>query len=70
MADTDPDPETPDASPRDREREAKRESFRLETLAAWEHYQATGLHLTQEEAEAWMAQLVAGLTVDPPECHT
>jgi predicted transcriptional regulator len=52
------------------EREEQRERLRQETLAAWEEYQATGLHVTAEEADAWLAKLEAGEDVDPPECHT
>jgi len=36
---------------------------------AWVEYQATGLHLTFEEADAWLARLEAGEDVLPPECH-
>ncbi len=50
-------------------REEKREAFRREAVAAWTDYQATGLHLTADEADAWMAQLEAGFDVEPPECH-
>ncbi len=52
------------------EREEKREQFRQDALAAWDHYQTTGLHITGEEADAWMEKLEAGEDLDPPECHT
>lgn len=51
------------------EREEKRESFRQDTLKAWEEFQATGLHATAEEADAWLAQLAEGNDIEPPECH-
>jgi predicted transcriptional regulator len=51
------------------EREEKRERLRLDALAAWNHYQNTGLHLTAEEADAWMAKLEAGKDAKAPECH-
>ena len=51
------------------EREEKRESFRQDAIRAWADYQATGAHLTQSEADDWLARLVAGQDVDPPECH-
>ena len=51
------------------EREEKREQFRQDALAAWTHYQATGLHVTAEEADAWLAKLEAGKDAAPPECH-
>lgn len=51
------------------EREEKREAFRQDALHAWDEYQQTGLHLTLEEADAWLAKLEAGEDVGPPECH-
>lgn len=52
------------------EREEKREAFREDTLRAWEEFQRTGLHLTGEEVDAWMAKLEAGEDAEPPACHT
>ena len=37
------------------EREEKREQSRQDAIAAWNHYQTTGLHATAEEADAWLA---------------
>ena len=51
------------------EREEKRDSFRQDAIKAWDEYQATGLHATFEEADAWLAKLEAGQDVEPPECH-
>jgi predicted transcriptional regulator len=51
------------------DREEKRESFRQDALKAWEAYRTTGLHVTAEEADAWLAKLEQGNDVDPPECH-
>lgn len=51
------------------EREEKREQFHRDGLAAWENYQATGLHVTSEEADAWLAKLEAGEDAPPPQCH-
>jgi predicted transcriptional regulator len=51
------------------EREEKREQLRQSALTAWEDYQATGLHVTAEEADAWLARLEAGEDAEPPECH-
>ena len=51
------------------EREEKREAFRQHAITAWNEYQATGLHVTMEEADAWLAKLEAGKNVEPPECH-
>jgi predicted transcriptional regulator len=50
-------------------REEKREQFRASALAAWNDYQATGLHATAEEADAWLARLEAGEDAEAPECH-
>jgi predicted transcriptional regulator len=50
-------------------REEKREQLRQDALAAWNHFQATGLHTTAEEADAWMAKLEAGEDAEAPECH-
>lgn len=51
------------------EREEKRETFRQDTLKAWEEYRITGLHVTADEADAWLAQLEQGIDIEPPECH-
>jgi len=51
------------------EREEKREQLRQSALTAWADYQATGLHVTAEEADAWLARLEAGEDVTEPECH-
>ncbi|WP_199175547.1 CopG family ribbon-helix-helix protein [Telmatospirillum siberiense] len=53
------------------DREEKREQFRQSAIAAWNDYQATGLHVTATEADAWLARLEDGEDVDPPppECH-
>jgi predicted transcriptional regulator len=50
-------------------REEKREQFRLDALAAWSEYEATGLHATAEEADAWLARLESGEAAEAPECH-
>lgn len=51
------------------DREEKREQLRQDALAAWDHYQATGLHATAEEADAWLAKLEAGAKANAPKCH-
>ena len=51
------------------EREEKREAFRQDAIRAWDEYQQTGLHLTLEEADAWLAKLEAGEDMEPPKCH-
>ncbi len=52
------------------EQEYMYEQFRAGALAAWTDYQATGLHATAEEAEAWLAKLEAGVDAEVPKCHT
>lgn len=51
------------------EREEKREQFRQDALAAWAHYQSTGLHAVEEDADAWLAKLEAGKDTPPPKCR-
>lgn len=51
------------------EREEKREQFRQAGLAAWAAYQGTGLHVTAQEADAWLARLEGGKDAGEPECH-
>ncbi|MFT2214225.1 CopG family ribbon-helix-helix protein [Rhizobium giardinii] len=51
------------------QREEQRQQMRQDALAAWEEYQTTGLHVTAEEADTWLAKLEAGEDVDPPACH-
>jgi predicted transcriptional regulator len=51
------------------EREERRQKTREDAMAAWTDYQATGLHVTAEEADAWLAKLEAGEDADPPVCH-
>jgi hypothetical protein len=40
-----------------------------DALSAWRAYQADGLHLSAEEADAWLEKLEAGDDVEPPACH-
>ena len=51
------------------EREEMREAFRQDGIRAWNEYQSTGLQVTLEEADAWLARLEAGEDAEPPECH-
>jgi predicted transcriptional regulator len=51
------------------EREEKREAYRQDAIRAWNEYQATGLHVTGEEADAWLAKLEAGEDAEVPDCH-
>lgn len=40
--------------------------FCQETLTRWETVQATGLHLTVDEADAWMSTLEQGEDIELP----
>jgi predicted transcriptional regulator len=51
------------------EREEKRERLRQDALAAWADYQATGLHVTAKEADAWLTKIEAGKRAVIPKCH-
>lgn len=51
------------------EREEKREAFRQDTLKAWNEFRATGLHVSADEADAWLEQLEKGNDDELPECH-
>ena len=46
-----------------------REQMLADVIAASEEYDRTGLHVTWEEADAWLAKLQAGEDATPPECH-
>jgi predicted transcriptional regulator len=50
-------------------REESLEAAHQAALGAWENYKLTGLHLTLEEADEWLAQLEAGNDIEPPACH-
>lgn len=50
-------------------REERRAAFHADGAAAWRDFEADGLHLTEEEADAWLDRLAAGEDVDPPLCH-
>jgi hypothetical protein len=43
--------------------------LRTDALAARDDYRTTGMHLTAEEADAWLAKLEAGKRAAIPKCH-
>jgi predicted transcriptional regulator len=51
------------------DRQDQRRSFREDAIAAWTDYQRTGLHLTGDEADAWLAKLESGEIAAAPDCH-
>ena len=50
-------------------RSRNRDDLRRELLADWEHYQTTGLHLEDNEVDAWLAELEAGEDAKLPALH-
>jgi len=52
------------------DREEAREVFKQDALRAWEAYQSNSLHLTMEEADAWLEKLEADADAELPPCHT
>lgn len=51
------------------EPEEARESFKQEALASWASYQETGLHLTGQEARAWLKTWGTEAEAELPKCH-
>lgn len=51
------------------DREERRHRLRREALAAWTEYEATGQHLTADEADMWLSRLEAGEDAEPPIPH-
>ena len=51
------------------EREEAREAFRAAGVQAWEQYQVTDLHVSHDEADAWLARLQAGEDAAVPQGH-
>jgi predicted transcriptional regulator len=51
------------------EREEDLEQLNKDMVASWEEYKTTGLHVTGEEVDAWLAKLEAGEDADPPVPH-
>ncbi|WP_330926888.1 CopG family ribbon-helix-helix protein [Candidatus Sororendozoicomonas aggregata] len=49
--------------------EEKKEALKQDALNAWETYQENSMHLTLEEADAWLAKLEAGEDAEIPKCH-
>lgn len=51
------------------EHEEKQARFIEEALAAWHHYQETGLHLTGEEVQQWLSTWGSEDEQEQPPCH-
>ena len=51
------------------DREEARESFQQEATASWIEFQETGLHITGQEASAWLRTWGTDEETEMPECH-
>lgn len=51
------------------EREEKREALRQDVLNAWQEHRETGLHVTGQEIEAWLATWGTEDELPAPTCH-
>lgn len=51
------------------DREEKRDQFRKETIAAWNNYQETGLHVTADEVSDWLDTWGTDKETEAPICH-
>lgn len=51
------------------DKEEKRDQFRRETIAAWNDYQETGLHITADETIAWLDTWGTDNEAKAPVCH-
>ena len=50
-------------------REEAREAEQREAMASWQHYQATGLHVTGDELIEWLETWGTENETPAPECH-
>jgi predicted transcriptional regulator len=50
-------------------RDDERRQQREDVMSVWKDYQASGQHVTEEEADAWLARLETGEDVPPPSCR-
>ena len=51
------------------DREERRETFRQDTIKAWEEYQETGMHATAAEVDTWLASWGTDNEVPAPACR-
>ncbi len=51
------------------DREETRDGFVRDAEAAWQDYKETGLHITGDEATAWLASWGTTDERTPPDCH-
>ena len=46
-----------------------RDTYLKDGIRAWTDYQATGMHVTKQEADVWLDQLEAGQDTEPSQLH-
>lgn len=51
------------------ERDEEEAAFNKRAQESWEHYQRTGLHLTNEEVMDWLDRRIRGEDVPLPKAH-
>ena len=51
------------------EREERKETFRRDTLDAWQEYQETGLHVALDEVDQWLSGWGTETEGGVPSCH-
>ena len=51
------------------DREEKRESFRQDTIKAWDEFQETGMHASATEVDNWLASWGTENELPAPVCH-
>lgn len=51
------------------EREAAAESLRQGTLASWNEFKHTGLHVNEDEMNSWLDTWGTEHETEPPKCH-
>ena len=50
-------------------REAAVERLRQETLASWDEFARTGMHVSEDEMNVWLDTWGTEHEAEPPECH-
>jgi predicted transcriptional regulator len=51
------------------DREEEEDRWRADAMRRWEQFETTGLHVTFEEADEWLAALARGERRPPPKAH-
>ena len=49
--------------------EDARDALNRDAMAAWHHYQETGLHVTASEVESWVQSWGSETETPSPKCH-